>query len=205
MAGFMPLQDPMVVTQPCNRNGCANVTWGVNFTLPNPSQNGGWVVQEITFTHTETVASGQLVCIPSTTGHFWEAFYIAAGQTTTGTLYGALPNTDDIYRDVHDEFSMGTDTVMGTAKFYEGTLPPDFVYCNAATSAGTRRSTTQQPPGWDGTGTPHNLTLMWDCTAGGDGTYSLQTVPSPACPTGSGGNGGGGGGGGGGDTGTDQQ
>jgi len=75
------------------------------------------------------------------------------------------PNTTDV------------DTIIGKAKFYEGTLPADFIRPNEKTSAGDRRSTTTQPPFWDGTGTDHNLSVSWDCTAGNDIRTLLPTPP----------------------------
>ncbi len=69
------------------------------------------------------------------------------------------------------------DTFLGKARFYEGTLPADFIRKNGETLAEDRRSTTTQPPFWDGTGTDHNLSVAWDCTAGND----LRTLlPTPA-------------------------
>lgn len=58
------------------------------------------------------------------------------------------------------------------------TLPADFVRKNDNTVvAKDRRSTTTQPPFWDGTGTDHNLSVAWDCTAGND----IRTLlPTPA-------------------------
>jgi hypothetical protein len=171
----------------------------VLYTLPGPSINGGWIVQEITDTLTET--TGGLACNRNV--HFYEAVYVPPGASNTAMLY--YPNPDDNFTLSHDSNSMGTETVMGTAKFFEGTLPADFVYCNDAGLSGTRRSTTQTPPGWDGTGTPHNLTVMWDCTSGGAGTSSVLLTPTYVCNnpgtgtgtgTGTGAGGGGGGGGG---------
>jgi hypothetical protein len=75
----------------------------------------------------------------------------------------------------------GTETVIGKAKFYTGTLPGDFIYCNPDTLANTRRSTTTMPAWWDGTGTDHNITVMWDCTNGGN-VNNVQTVPAGNCP-----------------------
>ena len=194
MAGFTPSQDPMVVNVRCDviinqGNDCGNVNWGVLYTLSNPSISGGWVVQEITDTLTET--AGGLTCNRS--AHFYEAFYVPPNASNTAMLY--YPDPDDNFTLQHDPNSMGTETVTGMAKFYEGTLPADFVYCNDAGPAGTRRSTTQTPPGWDGTGTPHNLMITWDCTAGGAGTSSVQLTPMSTCNrngagTGAGGNGG---------------
>jgi hypothetical protein len=84
---------------------------------------------------------------------------------------------------------------MGRAKFYEGTLPTAFGYCTAGSLSGTQRSSTSPPDGWDGTGTPHNLTVVWDCTDGGDGTSSVQLTPAFPCGSGTGVGGGGAGGG----------
>ena len=75
-------------------------------------------------------------------------------------------------------------TFIGKAKFYEGTLPADFICPNeAAKPAGALRAITTQPPFWDGTGTDHNLTVTWDCASGNDiVTVLAQPDPDGFCP-----------------------
>jgi hypothetical protein len=167
-----PSQLPQINPIFCQPQTCGDTTWQVSFSLPNPAASSGWVIQMVT---------DDLSASDNTSRHtqFWEAFYIAAGKTTT-SLYNGV---DDQYNAVkHPSNTTGTETVIGLAKFYEGTLPSDFVYCDAsgAEPAGGRRFTYNQPAWWDGTGTPHNLTVMWDCTNGAT-VRNVQTTPAGAC------------------------
>jgi hypothetical protein len=161
-------QNPVITTVGCPPTTmCGGMMWQVTFSLPQPATTCGWVIQMIT-------VNGQ--------PPFWEAFYIQAGATTTMNIY---QQADDTYGSNHALNTMGTDTTQGTARFYEGTLPPDFVYCDAdggSPAGGTRRFTRTQPPWWDGQGTPHNITITWDCT-GMPTTCSVQTDPPNGCPS----------------------
>ena len=159
-------QNPVITTDGvCKEDLCGTITWRVAFSLPQPSTTCGWVIQQITINQDQ----------------FWEAFYIPAGAQTTMGTYG---KNDDSYFSQHALNTMGTDTTQGIARFYEGTLPPDFVYCDALGSpaGGTRRFTRTRPSWWDGQGTPHNLTIMWDCT-GMSNVCSVQTDPPNGCPS----------------------
>lgn len=93
------------------------------------------------------------------------------------------PGPDDSYSNRTRPSSTDVDTFIGKAKFYEGTLPADFIRENRDTLAEARRSTTTQPPFWDGAGTDHNLTVAWDCTAGNN-ILTMLPAPGPAsvCP-----------------------
>lgn len=185
-----PSQDPQIASTACSWAPCGNIVWGVRFTLPAPAATSGWVVQEVAVTRNITGpggggaggadgisgAGGADGFIPaSTCFHDWEAFYVAAGASALGGLYGL---SDDTYVDAtHMPNTSGTVAVMGKAKFYEGTLPADFVHCNPATVAMQVRSTPNKPDFWDGTGTEHDLAITWDCTSGKT-TNDLQTVPA---------------------------
>jgi hypothetical protein len=154
---------------PCNLSTCGNHYWLVEFVLPMPAATSGWIVQEIMYDLNITGGAQKQ-------RHFWEGFYVKAGATTC-----VYAGADDIYADSADDHpsnSTGTSTTNGKAKFYEGTLPADFIHKNQDTDAEARRSTTTQPPFWDGTGTDHNLTVTWDCTAGNDIAAMLPT-PDP--------------------------
>jgi len=169
---MMPSQDPGIDSQVCSKSTCGNIVWAVNFKLPMPAATSGWVVQEITYDI--NVTGGKHL-----QGHFWEGFFIKQGDTRG--IYD--PDYDDTYKDTgentHPANSMGMSMVIGKAKFYEGTLPADFICPNPASVAGSRRSTTTQPPFWDGTGTDHNLTVTWDCTGGND-ILTVLATPDPA-------------------------
>jgi hypothetical protein len=43
-----PAQDPAIETTRCSLSGCGTVLWQVNYMLPNPAANSGWIVQQIT-------------------------------------------------------------------------------------------------------------------------------------------------------------
>ena len=117
-------------------------------------------------------------------GHYWEGFFVKKGETRG--VY--QPDPDDTFQTtgetLHPDNSKGMSTFTGKAKFYEGTLPADFICPNeAAKPAGGLRATTAQPPFWDGSGTAHNLTVTWDCTAGNDiVTVLAEPDPTGFCP-----------------------
>jgi hypothetical protein len=158
---MIPSQDPGFESLFCQKSTCGNTIWSGNFQLPMPAATSGWVVQEISYDINVTGGT-------HLQGHFWEGFFIDKGATRG--IYA--PDFDDTYKDTgentHPDNSKGMSMVTGKAKFYEGTLPADFICPNPATAAGSRRSTTTQPPFWDTTGTDHNLTVIWDCTGGAD-------------------------------------
>jgi hypothetical protein len=164
-----PSQDPQIKTQLCSKQTCGNTVWSINFVLPTAAATSGWIVQEITYDLNITSPAGT----PRRQGHFWEAFYVRAN--TTGGAYA--PAYDDNYGDSnHPNNSTGKTTVIGKAKFYEGTLPAEFIRYNPETFALARRSTKIPPKFWDGSGTDHSLTVTWDCTAGRDVT-NMQPTP----------------------------
>jgi hypothetical protein len=175
---MMPSQDPTIETYvSCSLSTCGNHSWPVEFILPMPAASSGWIVQKISYDL--NITGGKLL-----QSHFWEGFYVKAGATTC-----VYAGADDTYMDDPDDHpsnSTGTSKTMGKAKFYEGTLPADFIRpdpANPQTDSGVRRSTTIQPPFWDDTGTAHDLTVTWDCTAGND-TATLLSTPDPlnVCP-----------------------
>jgi hypothetical protein len=160
-----------------------NFSWGVNFVLPMPAATSGWIVQELSYELNITGGKQDKRL-------FWEAFYVAQGAIRciyfpldfNGNPVGpddhATLGPDDTYKDLdpHPSNSMGLSMALGKARFYEGTLPADFIRENPQTLAGDRRSTTTQPAFWDGTGTDHNLTVTWDCSSGTD-IKSMSIVP----------------------------
>jgi hypothetical protein len=71
---------------------------------------------------------------------------------------------DDMYEISSFPSHKGKIVAFGKAKFYEGTLPSDFVAYNPSTLAGSLRSTATKPPFWDDTGTDHSVNVEFDCT-----------------------------------------
>ncbi len=176
---MIPLQDPGFESTFCQVSTCGNIIWQGNFKLPMPAATSGWIVQEISYDLNVTGGEHRQ-------GHYWEGFFVEQGATRG--VY--QPDPDDTYQStgekLHPSNSKGTSTWIGKAKFYEGTLPADFICPNeAAEPAGALRATTTQPPFWDGTGTftNHNLTITWDCTGGNDiRTVLAEPDPTAFCP-----------------------
>ncbi len=174
---MIPSQDPGFESQFCQKSTCGNVIWQVNFKLPMPAATSGWIVQEIMYDLNVTGGERRQ-------GHYWEGFFVKQGDTRG--IY--QPGFDDTFQTagetLHPSNSKGMSTFIGKAKFYEHTLPADFICPNeAAKPAGALRATTTQPPFWDGTGTDHNLTVTWDCTGGNDiVTVLAEPDPDGFCP-----------------------
>jgi hypothetical protein len=166
-----PSQDPGFESNFCQTSTCGNIAWPGNFKLPMPAATSGWIVQELSIELNITGGA-------SFQAHYWEAFFVKQGA-----IDGVYPDPDDTYQSTgdsaHPPNSKGTAKWTGKAKFYEGTLPADFICPNeAAKPAGGLRATTTQPPFWDGTGTDHNLTVTWDCTGGND-IITVLAEPDP--------------------------
>jgi hypothetical protein len=149
--------------------GCGGVEWLVEFKLPQQAEGDGWIIQQIQRAYDirkkdGTVADANLNTPKPT---YWEAWPVKKDAVLTANRFDA---TDDgrTYDDTFDQPTRpnlkGTFKVVGLVKFYEVTLPPDFIKKNPATRALDLHSSTIKPPFWDGTGTLHNLTTSWDCT-----------------------------------------
>ena len=161
-----PSQDPTIdtISGPQDLN-CGGYTWQSWWELPQPAGNDGWVIQEVLYTKHVEDASG--ATIEEETVHYWEAWPVDKGKTISQYQdTGALPAYDDWYGGSPRNNTKGTIVMTGTAKFYEGTLPPDFVPNNPDTYAFDLPATTTEPDFWDGTGTTHNILATWDCTGG---------------------------------------
>jgi hypothetical protein len=171
-------QDPEIQpVLPCSMQSCGGITWLVNFALPVPAATDGWVVQEIMYSVDVTGPGATAV-----QDHYWEGFWFPAGSTGH-VCVNAL--SDDSYgRGPSKSGTTGTATWIGKAKFYEGTLPGDFMRDAEPlkSPAGVLRYTRTQPAFWDGTGTAHDLTITWDCSDPGNPVDSVQSsVPPDDC------------------------
>jgi hypothetical protein len=171
-----PSQDPGFESTFCQTSTCGNIIWRGNFKLPTPAATSGWIVQEVSIDLNITGGEHRQT-------RYWEGFFVEQGKTSP--IY---PEPHDTYQTtgetLHPSNSKGMSTFIGKAKFYEGTLPVDFICPNeAAKPAGALRATTTQPAFWGGTGTDHNLTLTWDCTGGNDIlTVLAEPDPTSFCP-----------------------
>jgi outer membrane protein OmpA-like peptidoglycan-associated protein len=154
--------------------GCGGFEWLVEFTLPEPSEHYGWIVQQITRTSNIRTADRKQVLLPDTT--YWEAWPVKRGTQSTSTRLD--PTADGrLYDDSfdHEPFpqTQGRITILGVAKFYETDLPAGFKKNNPLTAAQSLYSSATKPDFWDGSGTAHNLWLSWDCTPGNSASNLL--------------------------------
>ena len=157
--------------------GCGGIEWLVEFKLPKKAEGDGWIIQQIQRSYDirkrdNSVADPHLNAPKPL---YWEAWPVRKGAVLTTNRFDA---TDDgrTYDDTFDQPTRpnlkGTFKVVALVKFYEVTLPADFIKQNPNTRAEDLHSTTTKPPFWDDTGTVHNLSTSWDCTG----------VPNPPSP-----------------------
>jgi RHS repeat-associated protein len=113
----------------------------IKFGLTKPSQNGGYIIQEIIDNVVHRDGNGNI--IDQLTYHYWEAWQVPAGSTqTTLSKYNSY---DDKWLDA-GYVGHGSVAVSGSARFYENTsLPSSFVADNPKTNAGILPSTTINP------------------------------------------------------------
>lgn len=105
------LNAPQSLTYSTIFGGPAGNYWDVAWRLSQPSQSGGFIVQEIT----RTLASGANYM------HYWEAWEVKANKSVT--IYYASFGRDDMFRG-----GPSGSFVFAQARFYEGlSLPSSFV------------------------------------------------------------------------------
>ena len=155
---------------PAQDLGRGGFEWNVWFSIPAAAGSDGWVIQEVKADARFTKKDGTKVHEPY---HFWEAWQLKKGKTTT--IYqdeGLDTNDDSYYTPARAAGSKGYDKTYGKVKFYEGPLPSDFKTNNPATVAGILYSSTSAPWYWDGSGVSHDLICTWDDTV----TPSQSTI-----------------------------
>jgi hypothetical protein len=151
---------------------CGEVEWLVEFELPTPAQDDGWIVQQIIRTYHIKDGNGKVVDpkLNGTQPTFWEAWAVNKGSKYTQTRFLQNPDGrayDDVFDQPNRGLWKGTFKVEALAKFFQvNPLPTDFIQNNPLTQAKTLHSTTTKPWFWDDTGTPRTLTATWDCTIG---------------------------------------
>jgi len=149
--------------------GCGGIEWLVEFKLPKKAEGDGWIIQQIQRSYDirkkdDTVADPKLNA-PKTV--FWEAWPVKKGARLTANRFDATADGrtyDDMYDQPKRPNLKGTFKVSALVKFYEVTLPADFIKGNPDTRAMDLHSTTRKPSFWDDTGTVHNMLTSWDCT-----------------------------------------
>jgi len=108
-------------------DGQAN--WRIKWRLDAPSEEGGWVVQEMTV---DIVAAGG-----ERHEHYWEAWPVPAGADRA---YGS-----DTWGIDGRRYSSGAATWTGTARFHEGLTLPNSFSRGAVTAAGSAWATRTNP------------------------------------------------------------
>jgi hypothetical protein len=158
-----PSQDPNIETvTPFSVSDCGNASWPVRYALPKPAATSGWIIQHVVLDRQELKADGK-DRVPPSHDDYWEAFPPRIEQ---GDLQSVGKSQDDQFSSYStDRDTSGTTSWVGRVKFYEGTLPNDFVRTNLP-PAGTLPMTRSKPGWWDDTGTDHILKVKWDCTPG---------------------------------------
>jgi RHS repeat-associated protein len=114
------------------------VEWDVTWQLSQPSQSGGYVVQEMLLTGRSSNNPGG-----NGTAHYWEAWRIMAGATQTPSIAAGLSQWDDSFK-VGPQTGSGSITWRGSARFYEGLILPS-TFKPGQPFAGAALSTTIDP------------------------------------------------------------
>ncbi len=158
--------------------------WAVNFQLPEPAKNDGYIIQFISQKQSGTNSSGVQKSLDIS---YWEAWKVLKGSITSTTkksvatfmreLGGSPPNNSTYNASYNDFFfhqfktgNKGKYKIYGSVGFYEETLPSDFIINNLQTGAGPLLSTTKCPPFWSPFGRDRELTYECDFTAGNNST-----------------------------------
>jgi hypothetical protein len=137
-------------------------SWPVWFSIGAAAGNDGWVIQEIKVTEKYKQQNGTKVTDDK---HYWEAWQLKQGKTTTIYQDEGLDTNDDLYYNPPKPAgSKGSVVAKGKARFFEGPLPAGYIQNNPATYAGILYSSTTAPPYWSGSMADHNLTVTWDDT-----------------------------------------
>ena len=174
--------------------------WGVQFHLPEAAKNDGHIIQHIYQYQKGTTSGGDAI---DQGLHYWEAWKVMKGSTTpvesmtVATAIGKqnLPvNSIDDYkfhRPMNDifykQFTAGNEGlyfIYGSAGFYEGSLPSDFIKNNSQTGALQLLSTTTKPPFWKPGGTQRAVSYEFDFTDGkNETTFKTKTIGSELAGT----------------------
>lgn len=156
MPGTSGSQDILIIdTSPPKLGSCGQASWQVQFALPTPAPQDGWIIQEINF-----IAFTAGNNAPDDQQQYWEAWPVSQGQTTTGAS-----GPDDQFFIPGDPNSStgGSQWMLGLVKFYPGPLPPEFGSYN---QGDPQPMTYTRPSIWNDTGTVHILVTAWECRPG---------------------------------------
>lgn len=125
---------------------CGGHQWRVNFTLPELSCNGGWFIQEIDLKYEQKDKKG--IVVFRRTSHFYEAWEVKKCSKVEALQhkYGFV---DEYRKSPSPPNTSGFSHTVGKVKFFEVTLPSDFIKNNVLTQAEDRLSTIDTPTFWD--------------------------------------------------------
>jgi hypothetical protein len=158
--------DPLIgtVAGPCLEDWAGGYFWYVNYALPAPATQSGFIIQEL-----YQQGSG------GSSEHFWECWRVRSGDqsptnrtNTPSDVSPAGAPYDDRYRHLNvpgaSQAASGWYRHVGQARFYPGPLPSQF----GADSPGVDSYITRQrPDGWTGAGTRHDCYAEWGSRPGG--------------------------------------
>ena len=152
---------------------CGAFIWTTQWSLAPASPRGGIIVQEIKVTRRATDCLGKEVAACNRDLHFWEAWEVSAGQTTTDAsqrlgVYAKVPGKqfDDVFTEPPcGVCTVGNHTATGTAKFHEAMgIPAGFRRNNPKTPAGLLNSSPDDPKLQGGSAAAnHSITTKWYC------------------------------------------
>ena len=182
---LIPSQNPLIKTLYGGPKdlGCGQMVWMVAFELGRKAGNAGWIIQQVTRSYDIRNPDGSIwdAKLNSPKVNYWEAWPVTKGEIITANRFDPTDEGvtyDDSFDQPKRPNTKGEFKVVALAKFYEVALPSTFIKQNLLTRAEDLPSTTERPDFWDGTGTVHNLTVVWDCTSS-----DLKRTPSSRVTT----------------------
>jgi RHS repeat-associated protein len=113
--------------------------WRIKWGLSMPSNDGGWIVQEVRYNLDAMGVDGAAL---SESAHYWEAWRVEPGDTTTS---GPLWWDDQFSADVQGKAVSINFSTVASARFYEGLQLPKLFRAHSVASAGALRATTVDP------------------------------------------------------------
>lgn len=118
--------------------GPGDISWRVKWQLAGPSEDGGWIVQQVDMT---TTIDGTIT--PTQTK--WEAWSVLPGHESADQTNNEGYDDDFLFKNVASSAQIST-TVNGSARFYEGlTLPDSFHRGSYGTLSGNLYSSSVDP------------------------------------------------------------
>ena len=152
---------------------------GVNFALPNPAAQNGWIVQELDVFDEYIDAKRENV---ARSRHEWAAWPIAAGQRAVGDARGkqevanyleaqsvkppkglaAVESYNNYFSGFFDKGTRGARRVRATAGFYDDAMPPFFGFNKLDPAAGRVFGSRRPPDFWKPVGLARTVQFTWD-------------------------------------------